>query len=133
MRSSYIENKFGEVIRSIVDAFKPDVCVELGVLDGYSTIHTGCALKKNGRGHLDAYDLFEDYAYKHGRQEDVQQLIDTAKLSEVITLFKQDAYTVHEKYPDNQVHYLHVDLSNTGDTVSRIMELWDPKMQRGGI
>ena len=50
-----------------------------------------------------------------------------------MTLYTKNAYSVWEDYQDNSVHFLHVDISNTGDTVRVIMEQWDPKMIQGGI
>jgi len=39
IRSSYIANNYGELLRQYVIAFQPSSFVELGVLDGYSTLH----------------------------------------------------------------------------------------------
>lgn len=129
MRSSYIENNYDEVFFAIIRAFQPINCVELGVLDGFSAFHIARALEANGRGILNAYDLFEDYAFKHGSQEEVSRLL-TGKS---VNLHKKDAYTVAADYPDASVDFLHVDISNNGDTFDKIMEQWDPKLVCGGI
>ncbi len=133
MRSSYIENNYDEVFASILTAYKPLLAVELGVLDGYSTLAIGKALKKNNLAgsHLYAYDLFEDYPYKHGNKEAVEEEIVLVK--DFVTLEKADAFTVHEKYKDDIVWFLHVDLSNDGDIVKRILEAWTPKLVIGAV
>ena len=65
MRSSYQKNSYGEIFFALMEAFRPGVVVELGVLDGYSTIAMAKGMKHNhelkrcGQPHLDAYDLFE--------------------------------------------------------------------------
>lgn len=138
MRSSYEQNNFGEIFFSTVVTHKPIVCVELGILYGYSTCYLAEALKYNKKefgleGHLDAYDLFDDYAYKHGDKKEVEQLVKNKGLAEFVTILKGDAYGVHKKYSDNSVHLLHVDINNTAKTIKKIMELWDVKITQKSI
>ncbi len=96
MRSSYTQNNYAEVFHAILRGFNPVNCVELGVLDGYSTIAMGFALQKIGRGELNSYDLFEDYQYKHGNQQDVQRRLEDYGLEKIVKLHKADAFQVHE-------------------------------------
>lgn len=133
MRSSYEQNNFGEIFFSTVVTHKPIVCIEFGVLYGYSAYHLARALKYNKNGHLAAYDLFDDYAYKHGNKETVKKFIKNKGLAEFVTILKGDAYEVYKKYADNSVHLLHVDINNTAETVKKIMELWDIKIAQKGI
>jgi predicted O-methyltransferase YrrM len=139
MISSYEKNNYAEVFYSIVTAWRPVNCVELGVLHGYSTLAIGEGLRAvsfppyNVRSHLSAYDLFEDYPFNHGKPREVQQKINEAGLQDFITLHKEDAWRVHERHADQSVALLHVDLSNTGETVRKIMPRWDPKLPQGGI
>ena len=46
MRSSYIENNYGAVLKAYVLNWRPTTLVELGVLDGYSTIAIAEAVKE---------------------------------------------------------------------------------------
>lgn len=131
IRSSYIQNNYAEVFRSMIHAYKPEIGIELGALDGYSAIATGKAMKEIKRGTLDVYDLFDAYPFKHGSQQEIQTLLDMEGLDNV-KLHQGDAYQVHELVPNNWVHWLHVDISNDGETFDRIMDLWDPKMVPGG-
>lgn len=138
MRSSYMENSYGDVLYAIVTAWRPLNCVELGVLDGYSTINIARGLQENKRllgvlGHLDSYDLFEDYPFKHGSFATVQEELGKAGIQDFVTLHKADAFGVVSRYSDESIGLLHVDLSNTGDTLRRIAEDWDPKMLQGGL
>ena len=138
MRSSYALNRYDKVFRSLVEGFKPILSVELGVLDGYSLLAIADGLKKNfenghGKGNVEAYDLFEDYPFKHGTREGVEALIAEFGLKDFVKIEQADAFTVHERYPANTVNFLHVDISNTGETVHKIMEQWDSKMQTGGL
>jgi len=138
MRSSYIENDFGEVLKQNIITWRPVTLVELGVLDGYSAIHIAKGLKEAQElygiaTHVDAYDLFDDYAYKHGNQAEVQARIDEAGLAKYVNLQKGNAYEVYTNYSDKSIDFLHVDISNTGDTVKKVMELWHPKMRVRGL
>ena len=133
MYSSYKENNFNEIFYETVLEFPPQVAVELGVLEGYSTIAIARALDKSGVGHLDAYDIWEDYKYRHSTQGEVQKAINTWDLSKVVTLHKQDAYTVHENYEDRSVHLLHIDISNDGDVFNTMLANWDSKVSHCGL
>ena len=130
MRSSYIQNNYGEVFKSIINAFKPQRCVELGILDGYSTSFIAGTLQEIGAGTLTAYDLFDGYQYQHGSMAEVtQRLADYKNL----TIVEADAFKVHDRYQSSSVDFLHVDLSNTGEIVRKIMAAWDEKMVQGGV
>ena len=133
MISSYEKHNYADVFYAIITGWRPQLCVELGVLHGYSTIAIASGLKRNKAGHLEAYDLFDDYEFKHGQQDEVQKKINEAGVESYITLNKADAYEIHNRYEDNSVHLIHIDISNTGETVRRMMELWDKKMIVGGI
>ncbi len=135
--SSYEKNNFGQLLRAIVIATKPVCLVELGIGYGYSTkyIAQGVMINKERfglNGHLDSYDIFEDYPYKHGVKKDVETLLEKEKLNEFATICKGDAFKAHEKYNNKQINFLHVDLSNTGEIIRKIMELWDKKIVQGG-
>jgi len=138
MRSSYQENNYGEVLKSYILNWRPTTMVELGVLDGYSTIAIAEAVKEMNflyqmTSKLDSYDLFEDYEFKHGVKEEVEKLLEEKGLKDLVNLQKGDAYKVHELYPDASVQFLHVDISNDGDTLRRITELWAPKLIQRGL
>jgi len=133
-RSSYITNDFGTLLKNYVIIWKPVGLVELGVLDGYSTIAIAEGLRDIDRLYgvvtkIRAFDLFDDYAYKHGNMEEVQAKIDSAGLSKYVELAQGDAYKVWEQFEDEKVEMLHVDISNTGDTLRDIMQLWHPKLR----
>jgi predicted O-methyltransferase YrrM len=138
MRSSYIENNYGEVLKAYILNWRPSTLVELGVLDGYSTIAIGEAIKEMNflygmTSKLDAYDLFEDYEFKHGNKEEVEKVIAEKGLTDCIRVIKGDAYQVHTKYDDNTIQFLHVDISNTGDTLKTILQNWCPKIIQRGL
>lgn len=118
--------------------------VELGVLDGYSTINIAKGIQwlHKYRGYqrqLDSYDLFDDYNFKHGELSEVQSRLKAEGLSDYVNLRKGDAYKVHENYPDmvfdevKGIEFLHIDISNHGKSIHDLMELWHPKIGVRGI
>ena len=42
-------------------------------------------------------------------------------------------YRTFTDHKDNSVDFFHIDLSNTGEIVNKIMELWDEKIVIGGL
>ncbi len=138
MHSSYTQHNYADVFKAIVSAFQPIKCVEIGTLEGYSAIAIGQGLKENfekhgAEGHLDAHDLFEEYRYRNAAMATAQKNIDEAGVGRFVTLHQQHADSVSKDYQDGSVNLLHIDISNCGDTVRRMMEAWDPKMIHGGI
>lgn len=138
MQSSYTKNNYKEIFHAIVTTFKPRVAVELGVLHGYSTLAIARALEENNRAGeypcvLDSYDIFEDYPHNHAEKKEVQDRITLAGLDPYVKLIKLDASQAHEKYANDTVYFLHVDLSNTGDVLRSMIEIWHPKMILGGM
>ena len=138
IESSYAQNELGEILKAYVVGFMPVTLVELGVLHGYSAHYIARGIKElhefqGMKCVLDAYDLFEDYPYKHGNKEEVENGLKEAGLSDYVRLYKGDAFQVQENYEDGKVEFLHVDISNTGETLERVMELWHPKMCVRGL
>lgn len=144
MRSSYIANNFGEIIKQYVIAWQPASFVELGVLDGYSTLAIAQGIQelhklRGYEGQLHAYDLFEDYQFKHGSMSEVQSMLESNGVSQYVKLMKSDAYEAYKNYPDmvldqiRGIEFLHIDISNTGDTLRNLMEIWHPKIGQRGI
>jgi len=88
-RSSYIQNEIGSIFQCIIKIIKPIICVEFGVLDGFSTVIIGSTLKSLGSGHLIAYDLFENYKYKSQNYDTVNDTIKYIGLENEITLKKK--------------------------------------------
>jgi len=139
MRSSYLENNYKRIFFALVEAFRPPNCIELGVLDGYSSVAIGKGLKHNftlgrtGMPRLDSYDLWGDYQYKHGDTAQVQETINSEGLKDYIFLHKGDALKVHENYGPRSVQLLHVDISNTGDILKYMVEAWTEKLCHWGL
>lgn len=138
VESSYAENNFGPIFRNTVISFIPHTCVELGVLHGFSSLWMGYGFKhnelyRNHIGHLNSYDLWEDYPYNHGNKEEVEKLLKDQEVDKYVTLFHKDAKEVHLLYGEKSVDILHVDISNTGEIFDFMVEKWHPILTMSGI
>lgn len=138
MRSSYCQNGYGKIFERIIYAYTPQKCVELGVLDGYSTLHIAKGmqhtLKVNHHlSHLNSYDLWDDYEYKHGDKASVQKMLVENKVEDFVTLYKEDAYKVADLYTELSICIVHIDISNTGKILRDMVDLWYPKLAFSGL
>jgi len=130
MRSSYKKNNYGKVFYDLVRIHKPEKMVELGVLDGYSSLHFAKGLKDNNKGRLYCYDLWDEYNYNHGNFDKVFTMLYNEGVKDRVTLRKGDAFKVHKDWRDNEIDMLHVDISNDGDIVCEILNLWHNKVSK---
>ena len=138
MRSSYKKNNYGSVLSSLIIGKRPEVCVELGVLDGYSTVHIASALKFNDKafgvnGFLYCWDLWDTYEYKHGNKKKVEKLISEYKVTPIVQLSQGDGLEAAQMFPQGSVDFLHVDISNTGSTLKKVMDFWSHRMKPFGM
>lgn len=136
IRSSYKENDYGNVFRALILAQKPKIVVECGVLDGYSTFHIAHALRFNSNRGIEsefyAYDLWEEYEYKHGDFEEVEEMLSSQNL-DFVNLTEGDAFEVAEVFDDGVVDFLHMDISNNGDKLIKTLKVWGDKISDDGI
>lgn len=133
VRSSYATNWYGWLFYALVRIHRPRVCIELGVLDGYSLICTARGLLDNKAGILHGYDLWKDYPYKHACIDDVQNRVDSTGLTDFVELHKADAYAVPDMWPDDSVDWVHVDISNDGEVADWALYAWRSKLKNGGL
>lgn len=137
LRSSYKKNNLGRTFELMTLGKKPRLIVECGILDGYSLYHFAKATQLNSEalyfeGHVVAYDLFDEYEFKHGNAVDVYNMLKYEGVSDYVTILQGDAYKVHEQYEEGDIDLLHIDISNNGDTFLEIFKLWSSKISRFG-
>jgi hypothetical protein len=108
---------------------KPELCCEIGVLHGFSLLTVAAGLRDNGNGVIHGYDLFEKYPYHHDSYENVSRRIKSLGLSRWASVHFSDAFQVAQLF-NTEVDYLHVDISNDGDTYYKIFEQWNDKVRK---
>lgn len=131
VKSSYSQNDIGQTFYNLILRYKPKKIVEFGVLYGYSTISMAMGLDEIGEGHIEANDLFEDYKYNHTTIAETQANIDRYGLTKYVTLSKAD-FNEWLKNPSD-FDFLHVDVSNHGDTIKKLYEAVKDRVQNGAV
>lgn len=127
VESSYKYNNLGKTLYDYVLYEKPDIVIDFGVLDGYSTIALAMGCKENGKGKVKVYDLFEDYEYNHSQFDRLVRNIKEYGLIDWVEIEKKNFFDwVKDPEPFD---LLHVDISNTGD----IIDLLAPLQGKGTV
>lgn len=135
MKSSYKKNNYGDLFTSLVKIHKPSICVEYGLLDGYSTIHIAEGLKQNSKGHLFSFDIFEDFEFNHANYDNIVNNVSLFELDNFVTIDKGNFYDPFEfrKFKINSIDFMHVDVANTGETIDCFCKSWWKRISFGGI
>lgn len=124
--SSYEKNNYGDLFYALMRIYKPEKVVELGTKAGYSAYHIARGLKANGKGTLDCYDLWENYPYSSVPQKVAEKNL--KKFKKIISYNPRDAFGVEKLY--NKVDILHVDISNEGGNLNKIIPRWKNKVRQ---
>ena len=128
LQSSYAARGYGSLLYALARVLRPLIAVEIGILQGFSLLTVGAALRDNAAGHITGYDLFEAYPYRHADREQVSGRVTALQLQPWVTLEAGDVHDIHERW--DGVDYLHVDVSNTGDTYRRVFANWSSKVRQ---
>lgn len=128
LQSSYAVRGYGSLLYALIRVLKPLRAVEIGIFQGFSLLSAAAALRDNGVGQIAGYDLFDAYPYRHAGKDQVSRQIVASGLERWVTLDKCDEADVHEQW--QTADYLHVDVSNTGDTYRRVFAQWSRKVRQ---
>ena len=128
MTSSYETNNYDSVFKALTFLQKPKKIVEIGIFNGFSLdCFINCADKDC---QIYAYDLFEEYEYKHQRFDKIKNKYSCYNNVSITQMNFQD---VHKHHTDNSIDILHIDISNNGDTYKFAIENYMPKVSKGGL
>lgn len=118
VESSYSLNNLGKTIYDQIRLLKPDLVIDFGVLNGYSTICIAQALRDNGKGRVKAYDLFEKYEFNHSQLEKLVKNLKEYGVLDLVDIEERNFFDwIKNPEPFDAIH---IDLSNTGDIVDII-------------
>lgn len=124
MKSSYKQNNFDQVLKSIIYFIKPKCIVEFGILECYSL---NVFLENKPKDcKVFAYDLFEDYPFNAAKHEVV------VKIKNVVVV-KKDFYKSVEDFEDNSIDLLHIDISNDRTTYEFAINNYINKLTNNGV
>lgn len=119
-KSSYEKNNYGYLFSSLVRIYKPKKIVELGTKEGYSAFYMAIGLRDNHFGTLDCYDLWEKYKFNSCSVEIATENL--KGFQDIINLYQEDARGIDKRY--DSVDMLHIDLSNDGNLLEKILPPW---------
>ena len=128
LQSSYSANGYGLLLYALARVLRPLTAVEIGILQGFSLLSVAAALRDNADGHITGCDLFDAYPYRHADRNQLSRQVAALRLQPWVTIDAGDAHEIHERW--DAVDYLHVDVSNTGDTYRRIFGNWSTKVRQ---
>lgn len=124
--SSYEKNNYGDFFFSLMHIYQPEKVVELGTKAGYSAYHIARGLKANGKGSLDCYDLWEDYEFNSVPKSIAEENL--KEFRDIIRFNLRNVVGVDRVY--KTVDILHVDVSNGGGILEKIVPRWIDKARQ---
>lgn len=124
--SSYEKNNYGDLFFALMRVYQPEKVVELGTKAGYSAYHMARGLKANGAGTLDCYDLWEEYEFNSVPRSIAEENLKEFK--NIVSFNPCDATGVDKKY--KTIDILHIDLSNDGEKLEKIIPVWINKVRQ---
>lgn len=128
IESSYQHNDLGRTLYNEIRELKPELVIDFGVLNGYSTVCIAQALRDNGKGKVKAYDLFENYEYNHAKIDKLVKNIKDAGLLDYVEIEEKNFFD-WVKEPE-VFELVHLDISNTGDILDIV---WDNLKDKGVV
>lgn len=131
LKSSYKKNNYWLDFYHTVLNLKPNLIVEIGILEGYSLLSLTKGCIENKKGKIVAIDLFEDYPYNHANYIDIINKLNNFGVSEHILLIKSNVLGV--KFKNNTIDLLHIDISNTGDKIIKLLKKFHSKLNKNAV
>jgi len=129
MKSSYLNNdiNYGDFFKQLCFVKNPSYIVEFGILDGFSLKSMQVSTSKNCR--IDVFDIFDEFVGNKANLIDIQNKF---KDDSRIHINKENFYSSTERFQDNSIDILHVDIANTGDIYDTLVKL-TKKLKDDGI
>lgn len=131
LKSSYKKNDYWLDFYHTVINLKPDLIVEIGILQGYSLLSLTKGCIENRKGKIIAVDLFENYPFNHADYVDIINKLNKFDISDHIYLLKSNVYDV--EFKNNTIDLLHIDISNTGDKIIKLLEKFYCKLNKNAV
>ena len=79
---------------------------------------------------MDAYDIFENFNGNHPNKIELQNKFQDFKN---VQIQFGDFYKMFEKYENNSIDILHIDIANNGDVYEYAIENYLRKVKSGGV
>jgi len=129
MKSSYNTNiNYGDLLSFITWNKHPSSIVEIGILEGFS-LKTFCDFS-NETCNIEAYDIFQEF---NGNGANKELLQDTFKDESKAIINYGNFYNLKDKFQDNSIDILHIDIANNGDVYNYVFEHYISKIRKDGV
>ena len=128
MKSSYANNNYSNLFRSICFALRPKKILEFGILEGYSLM--AFVEASDADTQIVAYDLFDDFPYNAA---DFKDITDKFKDFPNVTISKADLYGAESSLDQEDFDLIHIDIANNGNVFEYVFENYMSKLKQGGV
>jgi predicted O-methyltransferase YrrM len=126
-RSSYKEERFSKVLRTICLMKNPKKIVEFGILDGYSL---DCFIESTEDDcEILAYDLFEEFPYNSAKFDSLEKKYDKTRAS----IDRGDLFQAHNTFESKSIDIMHIDIANDGGVYEYCIENLMSKISDSGV
>lgn len=127
-----------------IDRVKPNesaLFVELGVWFGQSMCYAGVEVINSGKNikvhGVDSF-LYGDQpipgaGQDHARYDEAMRFTEPVRNVGVVTIVSGDTHTVYQQYEDESIDFLFIDANHTYEDVLLDLQLWYPKVKKGGL
>lgn len=137
------------IIDTVVEK-KPNLCVELGCFGGRSLMPFGLGLEYNNNGVIYGIDPWKKEASLEGTNDiendkwwskiDYEKMykytiqkINENNFDKYIKLIRDNSFNAVNKFENNTIDILHQDSNHSEEITTKEVELWVPKMKKGGL
>lgn len=128
IKSSYNSTiDYGEIFNTIILLIQPTKVVEFGILEGFSLdrfVH-----QCSDQCIIEAYDIFDDF---NGNHANYHHICDKYSKYKNVTIGKLNFYESIEKFRENSINIIHIDIANDKETYQFAIEYYFPKIRHGG-
>ena len=126
-RSSYKDERFSKVLRTICLMKNPKKIVEFGILDGYSL---DCFIESTEDDcEILAYDLFEEFPYNSAKFDSIEKKYDKTRAS----VNRGDLFDAHNIFENKSIDIIHIDIANDGEVYEYCIKNLMPKIIDSGV
>ena len=126
-RSSYKDEGFSKVLRTICLMKNPKKIVEFGILDGYSL---DCFIESTEDDcEILAYDLFEEFPYNSAKFDSIEKKYDKTRAS----VNRGDLFDAHNIFENKSIDIIHIDIANDGEVYEYCIKKLMPKIIDSGV
>ena len=116
-----------DFLAGLTFACRPQKIVEFGILNGHSleAFHRGAP-----HADIEAYDIFEEFNGNHGIEKTLKNKF---KSFEKIKINFGNFFEMSDKFENDSIDILHVDIANNGDVYQYAVEKYLCKVKTGGF